>query len=64
MKMPGGDFHIKCMNERQYEEIFERAFSWLGCELSVHACFNKAEIPSFNAVEVTASYRGEKLAFI
>ena len=31
------------MNERQYEEIFERAFSYFRCELHVHACFNKTE---------------------
>jgi len=36
-------FPCKCMNEPQYEEIFERAFSWFWCELPVHACFNRAE---------------------
>ena len=41
MKM-GGDFHIKCLNGHQYEEILNVAFSWFGCERPVHVCFNRA----------------------
>ena len=51
MKMPGEDFHIKCMNEPQYEEIFERAFSWFECELPVRACFNKSRFIEMKIIQ-------------